>query len=720
MAPFFTFVPMKNTFRIVACFFAIMVLGAFVAAPVSGKLKKGFAALSEYNYFEAKKQFYKALKKDSVGAGYGLSVIYARNDNPFHHTDSAFKFITLATTKYPALDAKSKAKYAELGIDSTSIAIQGTYIDSLFYDAAFAENTVPAWQHFIDFHKSQPYLDLAIENRNEVAFDLAEEANTSTAYRDFMDQFPEADQISEAGKRYHRLLYEEQTKEGRVRDFQRFIEKNPDSPYISDAEFRVYEKATAPGTLEVYRQFIEENPQNEHVNKAWRNIYALEVGELSARTIAAFSMKYPDYPFSDELKTDFQYATTRYYPIQENGLWGFIDASGNVRIEPAYNWVEPFIENLASVGKNDKVAFINKAGQLITDFEFEDAYAFRSGYSVVVKDEHYGVINRLGKWIVDPVYQDVGEFSEGFFYAENEEGFYGYLDENGNVAIDFVLENATDFKNGLAIVQKDGKYGIINARAEQVSEFRYDWIEPFRTDRNPSRFKIGNSFGLIDQVGTVLVDSVYSHIGDFSEELALAASNNVYGFIDIKGDTIIDFKYTFSSAALKVSAFQNGHVRVFQKDKMGVIDTAGTRIFPAIFENIGEFTGNLIPVTKKDKWGYSDLKVNLVIPYQFDIAENFRDSVAVVSKNGLYGLIDTLGKSKIDFKYKSMVLLDSLILVSDSAYGLIDMNENVLVPMIYSDAEVIDKQIIRFVNDANQGGDYYDITQQKFIWRRNS
>lgn len=242
MAPFFTFVPMKNTFRIVACFFAIMVLGAFVAAPVSGKLKKGFAALSEYNYFEAKKQFYKALKKDSVGAGYGLSVIYARNDNPFHHTDSAFKFITLATTKYPALDAKSKAKYAELGIDSTSIAIQGTYIDSLFYDAAFAENTVPAWQHFIDFHKSQPYLDLAIENRNEVAFDLAEEANTSAAYRDFMDQFPEADQISEAGKRYHRLLYEEQTKEGRVRDFQRFIEKNPDSPYISDAEFRVYEK----------------------------------------------------------------------------------------------------------------------------------------------------------------------------------------------------------------------------------------------------------------------------------------------------------------------------------------------------------------------------------------------------------------------------------------------------------------------------------------------
>jgi len=711
---------MKYIVRLIAFSFAMLVLGAFVAVPVSGKLKKGFAALKEYNYFEAKRQFYRALKKDSVAAGYGLSVIYARNDNPFHHTDSAFKFITLASTKYPALDSKTKADYAEWGIDSIAISIQENYIDSLFYDAASAKNTLPAWQHFIDSHKSQPYLNMAIENRNEVAFNLTADTNTSAAYRNYVEQYPHADQVFEAGKRYNRLLYEEKTSGGRVRDFQRFIEGHPESPYISDAQYRVYEKATAPGTLEVYKQFIDENPTNENVNRAWRNIYALEVGELSARSIAAFSMKYPDYPFSDELKTDFQYATTRYYPIQENGVWGFIDDSGYVRIEPAYSWVEPFVENLASVGKNDKVAFINKAGQLITGFEFEDAYAFKSGYSVVVKDEHYGVINRLGKWIVNPVYQDVGEFSEGLFYAENESGYYGYLDENGNVAIDFLFENATDFKNGLAIVQKDGKYGIINTRAGLVSDFEYDWIEPFRTDRNPSRFKRGELFGLIDQVGTVVVDSAYSHIGDYAEGLALAANNKTYGYISTTGDTIIDFKYTFSPAVLKVSQFKNGYVRIFQKDKVGVIDTAGTRIFPAIFENIGEFSGKLIPVVKKDKWGYADLNVNLAIPYKYEVAGNFRDSVAIVAANGMYGVIDTLGNAKVEFKYKSIVFIDSLMLVSDTAFGLIDFNGNELVPLRYSGAEVLDKYIIRFDYGDNTGGDYYDTTRQKFLWRRKS
>ena len=710
---------MKYAIRIVTFFFAILLFGAFVPAPLSGKLKKGFAALEVYNYFEAKQQFYKALKKDSVAAGYGLSVVYGRDDNPFYQIDSAFKFITLAATKYPDLDSKTKVGYIELGLDSMAISMQVIHVDSLFYNAATARNTLTGWQYFIDFHKAQPYLDNAIENRNEIAFNLAADTNTSAAYRNYVNQYPDADEIFEAGKRYNRLLYEEQTSEGRVRDFQRFIEENPESPYVSDAEYRVFEKATAPGTLEVFRQFIDENPLNENVNRAWRNIYALEVGELSARSIAAFSMKYPDYPFSDELKTDFQLATTRFYPIQENELWGFIDDKGVVRIEPAYDWVEPFSENLASVGKNEKVAFINKAGKLITEFDFEDAYAFKSGYSVVVKNDLYGVINRLGKWIVNPTYQDVGEFSEGFFYAENEDG-YGYLDENGNQVIDFHFQNASDFKNGLAIVQKAAKYGMINTRGELVSDFVYDWIEPFRTDRNPSRFKKGNLFGLVDQVGTVLVDSVYTHIGDYSEGLALAANNKTYGFINIKGDTIIDFKYTFSPAVLNVSLFQNGYVRIYQKDKVGVIDTAGTRIFPAIFENIGQFSGNLIPVVKKDKWGYADLNVNLVIPYKFDEAGNFRDSVAVVSKKGLFGLIDTLGKTKVDFKYRSIVLVDSLMLVSDTAYGLIDMNEKILVPLTYSNAEVIDKYIIRFENGKNQGGDYYDILQGKFLWRRKS
>ena len=710
---------MKFAFRILVLFCIILhVCGAFVMVPLSGKLKKGFAALKVYNYFEAKEQFYKALKNDSVPAAYGLSIIYGRDDNPFYQIDSAYKFISLAADNYPKLEANQKNEYAiDLGMDSTSIYMQVKHVDSLFFEKALVNDGLSVWQDFIQSHKSAPYYTMAIERRNELAFMLSADTNTSAAYRNFVQAYPDADQIFEAGKRYNQLLYEEETRGGRVRDFQRFIEENPGSPYVSDAQFRIYEKATAPGTLEVFQQFIQENPNNENIEKAWRNIYALEIGDLSAKSIAQFSLKYPDYPFDDELKADFTFATTRYYPITENNLWGFVDEVGNVKIKPQFDWVEPFSESLASVGKDSKVAFINKAGELLTEFDFEDAYAFKKGFAVIVKDDKYGVINRLGKLVIKPDYEDVGEFSEGYFYAENENG-YGYLDENGKVAVEFVFQNATDFRNGLAVVEKDGKYGIINTKGELVSDFIYDWIEPFRTDRNPSRFKQGEKYGLIDQVGTLVVDSIYNHIGDFSEGLALAANDRSYGFINIGGDTIIDFNYTFTPEVLSYSNFKNGYARVLQKTKMGVIDTSGTKVFPAIFEGIGAFSGNFIPVSKKDKWGYADLKVDLAIPYLFDEAGNFKDSLAVVSKAGLYGVIDTLGKTRIDIKYKSVGLIDSLVLVSDSAYGLIDLKGNELVPLVYFNGEVLDNHIIRFSHGKNEGGDYYDYIKRKFIWRK--
>lgn len=74
----------------------------------SSKLTKSFAALEIHDYFKAKKYFEKSLKKNPVPASYGLSVIYYRNNNPFHNIDSALYYIQEATFYYPKLSPKKK------------------------------------------------------------------------------------------------------------------------------------------------------------------------------------------------------------------------------------------------------------------------------------------------------------------------------------------------------------------------------------------------------------------------------------------------------------------------------------------------------------------------------------------------------------------------------------------------------------------------------------
>ncbi len=715
----YTFAFMKYASRLVLLFAGFILFAAFAQLGVPRKLRKGFEALEVYNYFKAKDLFYKSLKKDSVPAAYGLSLIYGTDDNPFFQIDSAFKFISIANKIYPRLEADDKRDYQEIGVDSIAISHQLHTIDSLFFDFALNRNSVEGWDDFIAAHHSDPFYENAVSNRNQLAFELAQSENLSAAYAEFINKYSDAIQVPEAQKLYDSRYYKEQTVRDRIKDYQRFILSNPESPYVSDAENRLFEIATKSGRVSAYLQFIKDFPNNKNITNAWRNVYRLEIGELSAKSIAAFSLKYPEYPFMAELRQEFEYATTFYYPIMIDSLWGFIDEKGTVRIVPAFDWVEPFSENIAMVGKSQKIAFVNKAGACITDFDFDNAYAFKNGYAVVEKLERFGVINRSGEVVIPFKYKDVGEFHDELFYAQNDEDKYGFIDNEGKIVVPFLLSNASDFNDGLAVVEREGAQGVIDKRGRLIINFNYDWIEPFIDKNKPSRVRIGSHFGLIDHHGVVVADTVYSQIGDFSDGLALAANESNFGYIDLRGDTVISFKYTFKPAALKTSVFENNHAKIFQKDKVGIIDTAGTKIFPAIFEDTGNFIGNFIPVKKNGKWGYANHAVDLAIGYKYDSAENFKDSLAIVSIKGKYGIIDTLGNTRLDFKYKSIVIFDSLALVSDTAYGLINLNGIEKVPLVYKEAQQINNQVIRFNKSTGGSPDYYDISKEKFIWRQN-
>ena len=119
---------------------------------------------------------------------------------------------------------------------------------------------------------------------------------------------------------------------------------------------------------------------------AWRQIYALEVKEINARTIAAYTLNYPDYPFMAELKDEYEMAVTRFYPITDGDYWGFINDKGEVAIDLKFEWVEDFQDGIAMVGIADRTTYINKAGKEILKEGVEDGFGFSNGFAIVEKD----------------------------------------------------------------------------------------------------------------------------------------------------------------------------------------------------------------------------------------------------------------------------------------------------------------------------------------------
>ena len=70
--------------------------------------------------------------------------------------------------------------------------------------------------------------------------------------------------------------------------------------------------------------------------------------------------------------------------------------------------------------------------------------------------------------------QDINSSNTLFLDKQNDK--YGYVDKNGKVVVDYQYDDATEQNEyGYAAVQKDGKWGAINEKGEEIVAPQYDF-----------------------------------------------------------------------------------------------------------------------------------------------------------------------------------------------------------------------------------------------------
>jgi hypothetical protein len=78
--------------------------------------------------------------------------------------------------------------------------------------------------------------------------------------------------------------------------------------------------------------------------------------------------------------------------IAPNGLYGFKDADGKIRIKPKYQEARSFNEDFASVKLNGKWGFIDKTGNVVIPPKYGDVGYFSEGLAQVQLN------GKLGYW----------------------------------------------------------------------------------------------------------------------------------------------------------------------------------------------------------------------------------------------------------------------------------------------------------------------------------
>lgn len=612
-----------------------------VSAVKASKIESAYEALSIYDYFKAKKLFYKELnKKHKSAAAFGLATIFYRTDNPFSNIDSAVKYITKSGNYYQNL--KTKESYFGYIIDSLNIVKWADSIAQKSLLKAHGANTVKSYEQFL---KENPYANYKLKFdayylRDELEYKSTLTYNISDSTKLFMLRFPESYFYKEFLTIYDKQLFEEQTPLKNAEQFNAFIAKYPKNKFTTQAQDELFEIYRKTNDLQGLDFYVNNYKTSHFINEAWKLLYALSVKSYSNEELQSFVQNYPDFPFKASIHKEIELNKRELILVNDSDFIGYTDTSGKFQIPPQYDEATVFKEGLAVVNRNDSVFFINKENQNVFNTFYKDAYTFAFGNAPVNINDQWFLINRQGQKTAGP-FEDLSEQSENIYIIKTN-GKYGAIDAYGNTVISPQFDRLGDFKNGFTYYLNAGAYGFVT-KTGLASKARYQWISDF--DENKLAIaKMNNQFGLVNENDSIILKAQFDLILKAENNFFLVVKNNKYGFYNGSGCFVSDIDFDYKKE-LPVNFYTNGKLfKLIKNNKQALADVNGRlTIDYDAYEEVNFAQNNLIRIKRKGKYGFVDRKLNLVIPCKYNSATDFTDNFSICTLKQECFLINTKG-----------------------------------------------------------------------------
>ena len=158
----------------------------------------------------------------------------------------------------------------------------------------------------------------------------------------------------------------------------------------------------------------------------------------------------------------------------DNRHYGILDREGNYfenrRFDYSDRYFEKGIDGIRfRYGR--KFGLIDKKANIIVEPIYEEIRYYTENYLLVKLDGRWKLIDRLDNRIQDyPDVEFMSKFIDGLALVSYNK-LFGFIDITGQFVIEPTLTNAQRFSDGVAQVEIDGKWGLINTKGEKIAGF---------------------------------------------------------------------------------------------------------------------------------------------------------------------------------------------------------------------------------------------------------
>ncbi|MBE6924631.1 MAG: WG repeat-containing protein [Ruminococcaceae bacterium] len=322
-------------------------------------------------------------------------------------------------------------------------------------------------------------------------------------------------------------------------------------------------------------------------------------------------------------------------PVNDNGLYGYMDPEGEWAIRPQFMYAAPFSEGVATIAMLDEnlgspvYSFINHTGRTLTTFRdgAGRGWPFKNGAAIVGwSNQKLAIVDKTGSMVFETQFDQFnGDETSGRFIFDGlisvcVDDKWGFIDSAGKWIIEAQYEGAEYFRNRLCTVKKDGKWGVIDTTGKFVVEPKYDWYVCFYDDL--AAVDMGEKYGYINQEGKVAFDAQFDYALDFHEGVAPVLVNHRWGLIDTEGKWVVEPTYS------EMGRFCYGFATVQLDDgSWGYIDTTGKLVIQGYAQTTNFYEdGYAVVMVEEGQWTVIDKDGNRLFDATFDGVGNYYSS----------------------------------------------------------------------------------------------
>lgn len=293
---------------------------------------------------------------------------------------------------------------------------------------------------------------------------------------------------------------------------------------------------------------------------------------------------------------------------------------------------------------------------------------------------------------------------------------WSIIDHNGNIVVNQEYASTDTiskiYENGVYWVRSGEKTRLfsINSPKKAISEEEYDDVTDFACGRAFAS-KLGEPIILIGEDGKHIktLDRNIVEACAFSDGLAaFKSSNGLYGYLDKNGNVVIKAQYDFAGAfhdgyAVAIPNFkEKNYTQVIINKKNEISFSVKKEIYDlALAYKDGKFLAIKNAASDAPLITYLNEKGDEVLKpiTGCNIADSFKDGFSVLSnyedsqKSSVSGVINANGEEVIrKGKYSQITNLGEglfLVMKSDEKVGVIDKEDNPVVPFEYTDGSYL-------------------------------